>query len=49
MLDDGRIEERGRHDALRALGGLYAQMWARQAEMDGADEMAEEPAREPAE
>jgi ATP-binding cassette subfamily B protein len=47
VLADGRVAERGRHDALLAMGGLYAQMWARQAEQDGADEMA--PGVEPAE
>ena len=27
VLDDGRIVERGRHDELRAAGGLYAELW----------------------
>jgi ATP-binding cassette subfamily B protein len=30
VLDDGRIIERGSHDALLAEGGLYASMWNRQ-------------------
>jgi len=30
VLDDGRITERGSHDALLAEGGLYASMWNRQ-------------------
>ena len=40
VLDDGRIAERGTHRALLERGGLYAGMWAAQAE--------EERAREPA-
>ena len=31
VLDDGRICERGRHEALLARNGLYAAMWRRQA------------------
>jgi ATP-binding cassette subfamily B protein len=27
VLDDGHIVERGRHDELRAAGGLYAELW----------------------
>jgi len=30
MLDDGVIVERGRHDALLAHGGMYADLWQRQ-------------------
>jgi ATP-binding cassette subfamily B protein len=30
VLDDGRIVERGTHDALLSAGGLYASMWNRQ-------------------
>ena len=30
VLDAGRIVERGRHAALLAANGLYAQMWALQ-------------------
>jgi ATP-binding cassette subfamily B protein len=32
VLDQGRIAERGRHDALLARDGLYAAMWRRQQE-----------------
>jgi ATP-binding cassette, subfamily B, heavy metal transporter len=31
VLDDGRVAERGTHGALLRQGGLYAEMWARQA------------------
>ena len=31
VLDDGRVAERGTHTELLRAGGLYAQMWARQA------------------
>ncbi len=32
VLDQGRVVERGGHAALVALGGVYARMWAMQAE-----------------
>jgi ABC-type transport system involved in Fe-S cluster assembly fused permease/ATPase subunit len=44
VLEQGRIAERGTHAALVARGGLYAQMWAQQAqerESDDADDAAE--------
>ena len=61
VLRDGRIAERGRHDALLALDGLYAQMWNRQREAAEASErlrvaqddpegfVTRKPAPEPAE
>lgn len=30
VLDEGRVRERGRHETLIALDGLYAQMWRQQ-------------------
>jgi ATP-binding cassette subfamily B protein len=42
VMDKGRIAERGTHAGLVALGGLYAEMWARQqAEQREAEEAAE--------
>lgn len=32
VIEAGRIQERGRHQDLLALNGIYAQMWARQQE-----------------
>lgn len=31
MLDHGRIVEKGTHDKLLALGGIYASLWAHQS------------------
>ena len=31
VLDDGRVAERGTHGELLAQGGLYSELWARQA------------------
>src|SRR3546814_20503845 len=30
VLEQGSVVERGRHEALLARGGIYAQLWARQ-------------------
>ena len=41
VLDGGRVAERGTHGELLASGGLYADMWARQAaEVEQAEEDA---------
>jgi ATP-binding cassette subfamily B protein len=42
VLNDGRLEEHGRHGELLRKGGLYAEMWARQqAESESPAEAAE--------
>ncbi len=41
VLADGRVAERGRHAALLARDGLYAQMWALQAEQETEREIAD--------
>ena len=42
VLDAGRVVERGRHDALIAFDGRYAQMWRRQQESGDGDATAPE-------
>jgi ABC-type transport system involved in Fe-S cluster assembly fused permease/ATPase subunit len=41
VLADGRVAERGRHAALLARDGLYARMWAMQAEQETEREIAD--------
>ena len=41
VLADGRVAERGRHAALLARDGLYARMWALQAEQEAEPEIAD--------
>jgi len=38
VLDKGVIAERGTHDELLGLGGIYAGLWSRQREVDAAEE-----------
>jgi len=41
VLDQGRVVERGTHDQLLDHGGLYAELWQRQAEAQLAEEIAQ--------
>jgi len=47
VLRDGVIAERGRHQALLARDGLYAQMWNRQLEASQAEELLRKTANDP--
>jgi ATP-binding cassette subfamily B protein len=40
VLDEGRVVERGSHAALLAEDGLFARMWALQAEQPEVGELA---------
>jgi ATP-binding cassette subfamily B protein len=42
VLEAGRVVERGTHAALLAQGGLYAEMWARQAQEQEEEALAVE-------
>jgi ATP-binding cassette subfamily B protein len=41
VLDDGKVAERGSHNDLLAKGGLYAELWTRQAAERELEEVAE--------
>jgi ATP-binding cassette subfamily B protein len=41
VLEDGRVAERGRHEELLRRGGLYAELWTRQAAERSVEETAE--------
>ena len=41
VLDDGKVAERGTHGELLAKGGLYAELWMRQAAEKAMEEVAE--------
>ncbi|MGA0609290.1 ATP-binding cassette domain-containing protein [Caldimonas sp. KR1-144] len=47
VLDKGRIVERGRHDALLELDGLYAQLWKLQLQQREFERLERRLAREP--
>ncbi len=46
VLDDGVIVERGDHEALITSGGVYAQLWNRQREVDEAQQTLQRVAQE---
>ncbi|UUX94186.1 ATP-binding cassette domain-containing protein [Aquabacterium sp. J223] len=47
VLDRGRIVERGRHDDLLALGGLYAQLWSLQRQQQQVERLERRLAQQP--
>ena len=42
-MKDGGIAETGTHNALLELGGIYAEMWARQSEAGSMEASAASP------
>lgn len=40
VMDDGRVRERGSHEELLSIGGLYATMWSRQLASPSVDNLA---------
>lgn len=47
VMDKGRIVERGRHEALLAHDGLYAQLWRLQRQQQQVEHLEQELARQP--
>ena len=41
VLDEGKVAERGSHEQLLERGGLYAELWYRQAAERSAQQTAE--------
>jgi ABC-type multidrug transport system fused ATPase/permease subunit len=47
FLERGRVVEQGRHEALLALGGRYAELWRLQARLNGLEVDADEHVADP--